>query len=169
MNCAAIQSQPAREDGEGFYASNLVQMTASYSPIPIARWRALCCPQSRRSGPGSNYRVIGVVPAASNGRREESASHGAKAAALPFSPIVSSNASGEGIGKDASRMAFENIELIARERSAAIELENAEREREQLNEIGMALSSQSDIRVLLNLILAKAREITRADAGSFTC
>ena len=45
-------------------------------------------------------------------------------------------------------------------------LENADREREQLNEIGVALSSQRDIQTLLNLILAKTREITRADAGS---
>ena len=45
-------------------------------------------------------------------------------------------------------------------------MENAEREREQLNEIGVALSSQRDTQALLNLILAKTREITRADAGS---
>ena len=63
-------------------------------------------------------------------------------------------------------IAFENIELAARERIAREELETAEREREQLNEIGIALSSQRDVRELLNLILAKAREITRADAGS---
>jgi HD-GYP domain-containing protein (c-di-GMP phosphodiesterase class II) len=63
-------------------------------------------------------------------------------------------------------IAFENIALAARERTAREELEAAEREREQLNEIGIALSSQRDVRELLNLILAKAREITRADAGS---
>jgi HD-GYP domain-containing protein (c-di-GMP phosphodiesterase class II) len=45
-------------------------------------------------------------------------------------------------------------------------LKVAEREREQLNEIGVALSSQRNISVLLTLILKKAREITGADAGS---
>src|SRR5580693_3765858 len=45
-------------------------------------------------------------------------------------------------------------------------LKVAEREREQLNEIGVALSSQRNVSVLLTLILKKAREITGADAGS---
>src|SRR6202041_3460819 len=45
-------------------------------------------------------------------------------------------------------------------------LKGAEREREQLNEIGVALSSQRNNSVLLTLILKKAREITGADAGS---
>ncbi len=62
--------------------------------------------------------------------------------------------------------AFENLELASKERTARAGLEQAELQREQLNEIGVALSSQHDINVLLNLILAKAREITRADAGS---
>ncbi len=116
------------------------------------------------NGSGSNYRVIGVVPATGLGTVKTSASHGAKAAASVFA-FVSSTASGEELEKTLG-IAFENLELIARERAAREELENAEREREQLNEIGMALSSQRDIRELLNLILAKAREITRADAGS---
>src|SRR5208282_1496826 len=79
--------------------------------------------------------------------------------------FVSVNASREELEKTLG-IAFENIELAARERAAREELETAEREREQLNEIGIALSSQRDVRELLNLILAKAREITRADAGS---
>jgi HD-GYP domain-containing protein (c-di-GMP phosphodiesterase class II) len=45
-------------------------------------------------------------------------------------------------------------------------LKVAEREREELNEIGIALSSQRNISVLLTLILKKARDITGADAGS---
>src|SRR5580698_7752624 len=45
-------------------------------------------------------------------------------------------------------------------------LKVAEREREELNEIGIALSSQRNIGVLLSLILKKARDITGADAGS---
>ena len=62
--------------------------------------------------------------------------------------------------------AFQNIELVEREREAREALKNAEREREELNQIGMALSSQRDISTLLTLILSKAREITGADAGS---
>ena len=56
--------------------------------------------------------------------------------------------------------------LIERERSARHALKTAEREREELNQIGMALSSQRDIDALLELILLKARHITSADAGS---
>jgi HD-GYP domain-containing protein (c-di-GMP phosphodiesterase class II) len=68
--------------------------------------------------------------------------------------------------ESAVRAAFENIELSARERAAREALATAERQREQLNEIGVALSSQSQLDPLLNMILAKAREITGADAGS---
>lgn len=56
--------------------------------------------------------------------------------------------------------------LIERERAARRALKIAEREREELNQIGVALSSQRDIDALLELILAKARHITAADAGS---
>jgi HD-GYP domain-containing protein (c-di-GMP phosphodiesterase class II) len=116
------------------------------------------------NGSGRNYRVIGVVPAAGLGSAKSSESSGAKAAASVFA-FVSANASREELEKTLG-IAFENIELAVRERAAREELETAEREREQLNEIGIALSSQRDVRELLNLILAKAREITRADAGS---
>ncbi len=116
------------------------------------------------NGSGSNYRVIGVVPAAGLGSVKASESAGNKAAAAVFA-FVSANASREELEKTLG-IAFENIELAARERIAREELETAEREREQLNEIGIALSSQRDVRELLNLILAKAREITGADAGS---
>lgn len=46
------------------------------------------------------------------------------------------------------------------------ELTRAERERDELNRIGIALSSTRDIGKLLETILSKAREITNADAGS---
>jgi HD-GYP domain-containing protein (c-di-GMP phosphodiesterase class II) len=61
---------------------------------------------------------------------------------------------------------FENIELVERSRSSNDALGVAEREQQQLNEIGVALSSERDINALLTLILKKAREITGADAGS---
>ncbi|MGA7624856.1 MAG: HD domain-containing phosphohydrolase [Candidatus Acidiferrales bacterium] len=110
-----------------------------------------------------NYRVIKIIDPASNGAavsRPQDERHDPSVLAY-----ISSNASPEEIEKTLA-LAFENIELVARERASRIALEDAEREREQLNEIGVALSSQKDIQVLLNLILAKAREITRADAGS---
>ena len=62
--------------------------------------------------------------------------------------------------------AFENIDLAARERAAREALERAEREREELNRIGVALSATHDVAALLELILTKTREITGADAGS---
>ena len=63
-------------------------------------------------------------------------------------------------------LAFENIDLSLRERATREELERAEREMEQLNRIGVALSAERDITRLLGLILREAREITSADAGS---
>ncbi len=62
--------------------------------------------------------------------------------------------------------AFTTIELAARERAAREELATAESEREELNRIGVALSSIHDVSALLDMILAKTREITGADAGS---
>jgi HD-GYP domain-containing protein (c-di-GMP phosphodiesterase class II) len=62
--------------------------------------------------------------------------------------------------------AFENIELAAGELTAREELARAEREMDELNQIGVALSAERDITRLLDLILRKAREVTKADAGS---
>ncbi len=62
--------------------------------------------------------------------------------------------------------AFENIDLVEREQAAREELARSEREMEELNRIGVALSSTRDINTLLNLILQKSREVTSADAGS---
>jgi HD-GYP domain-containing protein (c-di-GMP phosphodiesterase class II) len=135
------------------YGVVLADMRAG-APVLPASW----------NGSGSNYRVIGVVPASGLGSVKTPESHDGKPAAPVFA-FVSANASREEVEKTLG-IAFENIALAARERQAREELEAAEREREQLNEIGIALSSQHDIRALLNLILAKAREITRADAGS---
>ncbi len=62
--------------------------------------------------------------------------------------------------------AFAHIELAERERSAREELQRAEREMEELNQIGVALSATHDVNALLEMILSKSREITGADAGS---
>jgi HD-GYP domain-containing protein (c-di-GMP phosphodiesterase class II) len=62
--------------------------------------------------------------------------------------------------------AISNIELAQREREARAELARAEREMEELNRIGIALSQTHEVGALLELILTKSREITGADAGS---
>lgn len=62
--------------------------------------------------------------------------------------------------------AFANLELAERERAAREELRRAEYEMDELNRIGVALSSTRDVKGLLQMILSKAREITGADAGS---
>jgi HD-GYP domain-containing protein (c-di-GMP phosphodiesterase class II) len=62
--------------------------------------------------------------------------------------------------------AIANIELAQREREARAELARAEREMEELNRIGIALSQTHEVGALLEMILTKAREITGADAGS---
>ena len=62
--------------------------------------------------------------------------------------------------------ALANIELAQRERAARTDLKRTEREMEELNRIGMALSETHDVGELLEMILSKARQITGADAGS---
>lgn len=62
--------------------------------------------------------------------------------------------------------AVANIELAQREQDARAELARVQREMEELNRIGIALSQTRDVSALLNMILTKAREITGADAGS---
>jgi HD-GYP domain-containing protein (c-di-GMP phosphodiesterase class II) len=49
---------------------------------------------------------------------------------------------------------------------AAADRERLERELGELNAIGLQLSAERDVTVLLETILTKAREITRSDAGS---
>jgi HD-GYP domain-containing protein (c-di-GMP phosphodiesterase class II) len=62
--------------------------------------------------------------------------------------------------------ALANIELTQRERLARARLRRAEREREEMNRIGIALSETRDVDKLLEMILLKARQITGADAGT---
>ncbi len=62
--------------------------------------------------------------------------------------------------------ALTNIALGKSERTARAELKQTNREMEELNHIGIALSGTRDVEKLLEMILAKARQITGADAGS---
>jgi HD-GYP domain-containing protein (c-di-GMP phosphodiesterase class II) len=62
--------------------------------------------------------------------------------------------------------AFGSLDLAAQHLAACEELARIEREMEQLDKIGVALSSTHDSDAVLELILTKMREITGADAGS---
>jgi len=138
---------------------------AADSAIWLADLKAgsLALPAAIRAA-GNGFRVIGVIPAAggsllSPARRQTAAKSPSVFAYLP------SRASRDVVEKTVAA-AFQNIELAERERAARKALKIAEREREELNRIGVALSSQRDIKLLLTLILAMARQITGADAGS---
>src|ERR1700722_952053 len=111
--------------------------------------------QLRSAGP--HTRIVGVIGA-----------H-ASSAKSPDDSAVFAYVSASAPRRELERtigIAFENIELVERARAAHESLEIAERERQQLNEIGVALSSERDVNARLTLILKKAREIPGADAGS---
>jgi HD-GYP domain-containing protein (c-di-GMP phosphodiesterase class II) len=97
--------------------------------------------------PGPQERVIGLVDL-----RQPRPWPDAWHALLPERP-----------GRDALvrcvRNAFADLDTIA-------DRQRLERELSELNAIGIRLSSERDSRVLLELILRKAREITHSDAGS---
>jgi HD-GYP domain-containing protein (c-di-GMP phosphodiesterase class II) len=115
-----------------------------------------------RSGDG--FRVIGVIPSGGSGGSLNASCQlaGKKAAIFAYLPSQAPR----GIVEKTLNAAFQNIELSKRERAARHALRIAEHEREKLNQIGVALSSQRDINVLLASILSHAREIAGADAGS---
>ncbi|HET9550126.1 MAG TPA: HD domain-containing phosphohydrolase, partial [Candidatus Binatia bacterium] len=62
--------------------------------------------------------------------------------------------------------AFDDLARSRRQAKLEQELRRAKSEIDQLNEIGIALSTQRDRESLLNLILQKSCEITDSDAGS---
>ena len=62
--------------------------------------------------------------------------------------------------------AFESLSFAQRQTGLEDELRRARSEIDQLNEAGIALSTQRDRESLLNLILQKSREVTQSDAGS---
>jgi HD-GYP domain-containing protein (c-di-GMP phosphodiesterase class II) len=62
--------------------------------------------------------------------------------------------------------AFDNLAMTERQARLESELKRAKTEIHQLNEIGIALSTERDRESLLDLILQKSREITNSDAGS---
>jgi HD-GYP domain-containing protein (c-di-GMP phosphodiesterase class II) len=62
--------------------------------------------------------------------------------------------------------AFENLRSQEESRKTRRELQRAASDLETLNRIGVALSAESNTEALLDLILAKSRDITCCDAGS---
>lgn len=62
--------------------------------------------------------------------------------------------------------ALDHIHLLATRRDVNERLAGATKEIRELNAIGAALSAEHDTEKLLEMILTKSREITRADAGS---
>ncbi len=98
-------------------------------------------------------RLIGISP---NGTARNDA---ACFATLPRKPDPS-------LVRKTVDLAVANIDLAQRERAARTELARAERETDELNRIGIALSETHDVPALLDVILKKARQITGADAGS---
>ena len=116
----------------------------------------------RRASNGG--RIIGVIPQTKPSHSIGKPQRGGKQNPPVFAYLDSG--APRGVVEKTLEVAFRNIELAERERAAREALKVAEREREELNQIGMALSSQRDISSLLSLILSKVREITGADAGS---
>ncbi|HMD96972.1 MAG TPA: HD domain-containing phosphohydrolase [Terriglobia bacterium] len=62
--------------------------------------------------------------------------------------------------------AFDSLEALEARRRERNELRRATSDLATLNQIGIALSTERDTKALLDLILAKSRELTAADAGS---
>ena len=112
----------------------------------------------------SKYRIIGIFPANGNSsaKARRARSSNDRSSVFAFLP---SNAP-RNIVEKTLEAAFENIDLVERDRAGRRTVKTWVREREELNEIGVALSSQREIGALLTLILSKTREITAADAGS---
>jgi HD-GYP domain-containing protein (c-di-GMP phosphodiesterase class II) len=107
--------------------------------------------------------------------------------ASPYAlPVVAVSGGGDGESLALEELVFDVLSDTPREKELLRTLRNAShllesqrsllesqmaaeqkaRELEELNAIGIALSAERDHERLLNLILTKSREITRADAGS---
>ena len=112
----------------------------------------------------SKYRIIGIFPANGNSNPKARSARNSNDRSSVFA-FLPSNAP-RNIVEKTLEAAFENIDLVERDRAGRRTVKTWEREREELNEIGVALSSQREIGALLTLILSKTREITAADAGS---
>jgi len=78
---------------------------------------------------------------------------------------VSSEPSPEDFLSTISR-AFEDLDLSVRTETLEQQLKERSLQLEELNKVGMALSTVRDHSVLMKMILSKSRELSRSDAGS---
>jgi HD-GYP domain-containing protein (c-di-GMP phosphodiesterase class II) len=125
--------------------------------------RGLALPGNLRRA-RNQTRVVAVIPPGRSPASAARAPHATENAHAVFAFLPSK--APRGVVQKTLAAAFQNIELAERERSARKALRTAEREREELNEIGVALSAEREINSLLSMILSRTREITGADAGS---
>jgi HD-GYP domain-containing protein (c-di-GMP phosphodiesterase class II) len=115
---------------------------------PATATESVVLPSNPRvPAPAERTRVIGVVDATAPGPWP-SAWYG----------LLPSGAGGPLVARAVAN-AFADL-------AAAADLARLERELGELNAVGIQLSAERDLDVLLELILTKAREITRSDAGS---
>jgi HD-GYP domain-containing protein (c-di-GMP phosphodiesterase class II) len=102
-------------------------------------------------------RIIGLLPT------DNASLHPLEVMAGEYYAILSGDVPQEYLHQTISA-AFSNLE--AAERAGHERDGSLERDREELNRIGIALSSTRNLDDLLELILSKTREMTSADAGS---
>jgi HD-GYP domain-containing protein (c-di-GMP phosphodiesterase class II) len=88
-----------------------------------------------------------------------------EASGVPVFSFLTGSVQGESLHRVVDA-AFESLSLARHQATLEVELHRARSEIDQLNEAGIALSTQRDRDSLLNLILQKSREITHSDAGS---
>jgi len=161
---AEVTSQGESEPNPGLETGGLAVLGASHAA------RAVCLADLERDDlealrklareqPG--VRLVGVV---ANGQ-DDNKRHNDGLADPDIFACVPQDAS-RALVEKLIAAAFANIELAERERTAREELARTEREMDELNRIGVALSATRDVNALLEMILVKSRAITGADAGS---
>jgi len=152
----AVERKPAARSASPANPSPASDFDGDAAIVWLADLKGGDLPLARKMARGrSGVRIVGVAATA---QMNGASRRGLFACLLPRAPRM--------ILEQTIAAAFENIALARRESSAREELARAERETEELNRIGVALSETRDTDVLLDLILRKAREITGADAGS---
>jgi HD-GYP domain-containing protein (c-di-GMP phosphodiesterase class II) len=88
-----------------------------------------------------------------------------EASGVPVFSFLTGSVPGESLHRVVDA-AFESLSLARHQAMLEVDVHRARSEIDQLNEAGIALSTQRDRDSLLNLILQKSREITHSDAGS---
>ena len=128
-----------------------------YPGVIIGDSRAIFSPELREAIDNNIVRLIYVM--------YDGQTLPPEAAGVPIFSFLVPPLEGRAVGSLVNA-AYANL-LLAREQvRLEQELERARSEIDQLNQIGIALSSQRSSNSLLNLILQKSREITNSDAGS---